>query len=140
MILLKAAPMMTPLAGSTTLPLMANSLNSLNMAGRRIAMHRILESKTVPAGAIDYPAFIPTLIQCRRAFARLPFGRRLPSSARNCASSCCPTMRCERPRRRIRHSWGFLQSTYAAAADAGKWDRAALECTPGIPGVPRAIS
>jgi Family of unknown function (DUF5996) len=34
----------------------------------------------------------------------------------------------------------FLQSTYVAAADAGKWDRAALECAPGIPGEPRAIS
>ena len=33
----------------------------------------------------------------------------------------------------------FLHSTYAAAADAGRWDRAALECAPGIPGVPRAI-
>jgi hypothetical protein len=34
----------------------------------------------------------------------------------------------------------FLQSTYEAAAEAGKWDRAALECAPGSPGVPRAIS
>jgi Family of unknown function (DUF5996) len=34
----------------------------------------------------------------------------------------------------------FLQSTYEAAANAGKWDRASLECAPGIPGVPRAIS
>ena len=34
----------------------------------------------------------------------------------------------------------FLQSTYEAAAEAGKWDRAALECAPGLPGVPRAIS
>jgi hypothetical protein len=35
----------------------------------------------------------------------------------------------------------FLQSTYEAAADMGKWDRdAALECAPGIPGVPRATS
>ena len=31
----------------------------------------------------------------------------------------------------------FLQSTYEAAARAGKWDRAALECAPGIPGVPK---
>jgi Family of unknown function (DUF5996) len=30
----------------------------------------------------------------------------------------------------------FLNSTYAAAADAGRWDRAALECEPGIPGLP----
>jgi hypothetical protein len=34
----------------------------------------------------------------------------------------------------------FLQSTYEAAADAGGWDRAALECVPGKVGMPRAIS
>jgi hypothetical protein len=33
----------------------------------------------------------------------------------------------------------FLESTYDAAANTGKWDRAALECTPGVPGVPRAV-
>jgi hypothetical protein len=32
----------------------------------------------------------------------------------------------------------FLASTYAAAADAGAWDRAALECDLGRPGIPRA--
>lgn len=31
----------------------------------------------------------------------------------------------------------FLRSTYEAAVRAGKWDRAALECAPGIPGVPK---
>jgi hypothetical protein len=34
----------------------------------------------------------------------------------------------------------FLQSTYEAAADASKWDRASVECLPGAPGVPRATS
>jgi len=33
----------------------------------------------------------------------------------------------------------FLDSTYAAAADLGGWDRAALECARGQPGVPRAV-
>jgi Family of unknown function (DUF5996) len=33
----------------------------------------------------------------------------------------------------------FLQSTYDAAAIAGKWDRPALECEPGLPGVPRPV-
>ncbi|MES2986562.1 MAG: DUF5996 family protein [Pseudomonadota bacterium] len=33
----------------------------------------------------------------------------------------------------------FLQSTYEAAANLAKWDRAALECAPGIPGKPRAL-
>jgi Family of unknown function (DUF5996) len=34
----------------------------------------------------------------------------------------------------------FLQSTYEAAANAANWDRAALECPPGRPGVPRPVS
>jgi hypothetical protein len=33
----------------------------------------------------------------------------------------------------------FLQATYEAAANAGKWDRAALECQTGAPGVPRPV-
>jgi hypothetical protein len=33
----------------------------------------------------------------------------------------------------------FLQSTYEAAAVAANWDRAALECAPGKPGVVREI-
>ena len=33
----------------------------------------------------------------------------------------------------------FLQSTYEAAANAAKWDREALECAPGQPGVVRQI-
>ena len=33
----------------------------------------------------------------------------------------------------------FLQSTYDAAADAGKWDRAELECHLGAPGRPRPV-
>ncbi|MEP6943235.1 MAG: DUF5996 family protein [Betaproteobacteria bacterium] len=34
----------------------------------------------------------------------------------------------------------FLTSTYEAAADAARWDRAALECPRGRPGVPRRVS
>ncbi|HET6334627.1 MAG TPA: DUF5996 family protein [Polyangiales bacterium] len=33
----------------------------------------------------------------------------------------------------------FLQSTYEAAANAASWDRKALECSLGVPGVPRAV-
>ena len=33
----------------------------------------------------------------------------------------------------------FLQSTYAAAADLGGWDRAELECEEGQPGRPRPV-
>ena len=34
----------------------------------------------------------------------------------------------------------FLESTYAAAADLGGWDRASLECEEGQPGRPRAVA
>jgi hypothetical protein len=34
----------------------------------------------------------------------------------------------------------FLQTTYEAAADLAHWDRAALECEEGQPGVPRPVS
>ncbi|MGP9819374.1 DUF5996 family protein [Salinarimonas sp. NSM] len=33
----------------------------------------------------------------------------------------------------------FLESTYAAAAETGGWDRTALECARGVPRVPRAV-
>ena len=33
----------------------------------------------------------------------------------------------------------FLQSTYEAAANSAKWDRDALECAPGRPGMPRVV-
>jgi hypothetical protein len=33
----------------------------------------------------------------------------------------------------------FLESTYRAAAETGVWDRAALECARGRPGVPRVL-
>ena len=33
----------------------------------------------------------------------------------------------------------FLRSTYAAAADAGGWDRRALDCAPGMAGRPRRV-
>ncbi len=34
----------------------------------------------------------------------------------------------------------FLQSTYAAAADLGGWDRGELECEEGQPGRPRPVA
>jgi hypothetical protein len=33
----------------------------------------------------------------------------------------------------------FLQTTYEAAANLAHWDRAALECAEGVPGVPRPV-
>jgi len=45
--------------------------------------------------------------------------------------------RSDKPERTL---MSFLQSTYDAAANAGDWDRALLDCELGIPGVPRAVA
>lgn len=34
----------------------------------------------------------------------------------------------------------FLQSTYEAAADLARWNRQALECNVGVPGIPRRVT
>jgi Family of unknown function (DUF5996) len=91
------------------------------------------------SGAIDYPAFYsyaypePAGFRAARvrpdaAFFSEALGEFiLPYDAVRTAASADKTL------------LDFLQSTYEAAADAAKWDRAALECTPGEPGQVRTI-
>jgi hypothetical protein len=88
-------------------------------------------------GAIDYPAFYSyaypepphfrsALVQPRQAFFSEGLGEFiLPYDAVRTATSPDAAL------------FKFLQSTYEAAADLGGWDRAALECAPGEPRVPR---
>jgi len=89
-------------------------------------------------GAIDYPAFYsyayPTPAGFRSAAVRPSeayFNETLgefilPYDAVRTAVSPEDTL------------FEFLQSTYEAAAVHGRWDRAALECLPGVPGIPRS--
>jgi len=91
------------------------------------------------SGAIDYPAFYSyaypepagfrtTAVRPDAAFFSEALGEFiLPYDAVRTAA---------RPDQALLE---FLQSTYEAAANAAKWDRAALECTLGRPGVVRQI-
>jgi hypothetical protein len=102
-----------------------------------VARHEIL----IPGGgAIDYPAFYSYAYP-------MPEGFRSASVRPEAAFFSQELCEFVLPYDAVRTAASpdtallyFLQSTYEAAADAGKWDRAALECAPGIPGVPRAIS
>ncbi len=90
-------------------------------------------------GAIDYPAFYcyaypepegfrATQVQPEAAFFSKELGEFiLPYEAVRAAAQ---------PDQML---LDFLQGTYEAAANAAKWDRDALECAPGRPGVPRQI-
>ena len=91
------------------------------------------------SGAIDYPAFYSyaypepegyraTPVQPAAAFFSEALGEFiLPYDAVRTAAA---------PDQALLE---FLQSTYDAAADTAKWDRDALECTPGQPGVVRQV-
>ena len=90
-------------------------------------------------GAIDYPAFYSyaypapegfgtTAVQPDAAFFSKDLGEFiLPYDAVRSAAEPDAVL------------LEFLQSTYEAAANAAKWDRAALECAPGQPGVVRVV-
>jgi hypothetical protein len=90
-------------------------------------------------GAIDYPAFYSYAYPAPDGFASAAvrpaqafFSRELgefilPYDAVRTASD---------PKTALME---FLQSTYDAAAETGKWDRANLECTPGDLGIPRPV-
>jgi Family of unknown function (DUF5996) len=91
------------------------------------------------SGAIDYPAFYSyaypeppgfrsTRIMPEAAFFSEALGEFiLPYDAMRTASDPDQTL------------LAFLQSSYEAAANAAQWDRDALECAPGKPGVVREI-
>jgi hypothetical protein len=91
-------------------------------------------------GAIDYPAFYayaypePTgfrtaEVRPEAAFYSTDLGEFiLPYDAVRTAAAPDATL------------LDFAQSTFDAAASAGHWDRAALDCGPGVPNVPRAVS
>jgi hypothetical protein len=91
------------------------------------------------SGAIDYPAFYSyaypepagfraTAVRPDAAFFSEALGEFiLPYDAVRTAA---------RPDQALLE---FLQSTYEATANAAKWDRGALECVPGQPGVVRQI-
>jgi hypothetical protein len=91
------------------------------------------------SGAIDYPAFYSyaypepagfraTRVRPDAAFFNEALGEFiLPYDAVRTAAAPDQTL------------LEFLQSTYEAAANAAKWDREALECAPGQPGVVRQV-
>ncbi len=91
------------------------------------------------SGAIDYPAFYSyaypepagfraTKVKPDAAFFHETMGEFiLPYDAVRTAANPDQAL------------FDFLQSTYEAAADAAKWDRDALECAPGQPGVVREV-
>ena len=78
-------------------------------------------------GAIAEPAFYAYAYPEPAGYAERPVR---PAGARydqGRGSSSCPTRPCAAPPRPTKRCCEFFQSTYEAAADLGRWDRAALD-------------
>jgi hypothetical protein len=122
-------------------PLHPGGIPNLSDAVTREAYsHEVSSAGFWPGGgAIDYPAFYSYAYPAPAGFGGAPVRPAsaffhgglgeflLPYDAVRTAAAPEATL------------MEFLQSTYAAAADLGRWDRRALECAPGTPGIPRAL-
>jgi hypothetical protein len=88
-------------------------------------------------GAIDYPAYYSYAYPAPEGFAAAPVKPAQAFFAKELGEFVLPydaVRTAADPRATL---LDFLQSTYAAAADLGRWDRAALECGIGKAGVVR---
>jgi hypothetical protein len=90
-------------------------------------------------GAIPYPAFYSYAYPAPEGFASASVKPAQAFFSRELGEFILPYDAVRTAADPERTLCDFLQSTYAAAADLGKWDRASLECDYGVPGRPRPV-
>jgi hypothetical protein len=91
------------------------------------------------SGAIDYPAFYSYAYPEPAGFRTAPLRPDAAFFSEALGEFILPYDAVRTAARPDQALLEFLQSTYEAAANAAKWDRQALECAPGQPGVVRQI-
>ena len=90
-------------------------------------------------GVIDFPAFYSYAYPAPDGFADARIGPDAAYYEKRLGEFLLPYEAVRLARDSEATLIAFLESTYRAAADLGGWDRAALECEPGIPGRPRRL-
>jgi hypothetical protein len=90
-------------------------------------------------GGVAYPAFYSYAYPAPPGFASAPLRPAEASFSAELGEFLLPYDAVRTAPDPERTLLAFLESTYAAAADLGRWDRAALECAYGVPGRPRAV-
>jgi Family of unknown function (DUF5996) len=91
-------------------------------------------------GAIDYPAFYSYAWPAPDGFAAAPVRPQAAFFHETLGEFILPYDAVRQAKDPDRALLEFLQSTYEAAADLANWDRAALDCPQGRPGVPRPLA
>ena len=90
-------------------------------------------------GAIDYPAYYSYAYPVPDGFATMPVRPAQAFFSKELGEFVLPYDAVRTAADPKRALMDFLQSTYDAAANAAKWDRAALECSPGEIAKPRPV-
>jgi hypothetical protein len=91
------------------------------------------------SGAIDYPAFYSYAYPEPEGFRAMPVRPAAAFFSEALGEFILPYDAVRTATRPDQALLEFLQSTYEAAANAAKWDRDALECAPGQPGLVRQV-
>jgi hypothetical protein len=107
---------------------------------REAYSHEVSSAGFWPGGGpIDYPAFYSYAYPAPEGFSAAPVRPAQAFFSRDLGEFILPYDAMRTASDPDGALIDFLQSTYAAAADLAKWDRAALECAPGEPGKVRAV-
>jgi len=90
-------------------------------------------------GGIDYPAFYSYAYPTPDGFGKAPSGHAEAFFDESLGEFILPYDAVRNAAEPEASLLSFLQSTYDAAADLGRWDRAALDCDLGVPRRPRQV-
>ncbi len=130
----------TRFSGRTAPPHPGGAPGVADAVMREAYSHEVSSAGFWPGGGgIDFPAFYSYAYPTPDGFEDAPVRPAPPPSTPRSASSCSPTTPSAPPPTPDSFLLSFLQSTYEAAADTAGWDRAALDCAPGLPRVPRPL-
>lgn len=100
--------------------------------------HEVSSAGFWPGGqGIDYPAFYSYASPAPPGFSSAPIRPAQAFWSRDLSEYILPYDAVRTAANPGQALMDFLISTYEAAAIAGSWDRAALECPFGVPGIPR---
>jgi hypothetical protein len=111
-----------------------------DVVAREAYSHEVSSAGFWPGGGpIDYPAFYSYAYPAPQGFAAAKVEPAAALWSKALGEFILPYDAVRTAKEPARELMAFLQSTYDAAADMGRWDRAALECDLGETGKVRVV-
>jgi hypothetical protein len=115
--------------------------NLPDAVAREAYSHEVSSAGFWPGGGpVDYPAFYSYAYPAPEGFGAAKVAPGAAFWSKEMGEFILPYDAVRTANDPERELMTFLQSTYGAAADLAKWERAALECAPGVPRKVRPVS